>query len=260
MTRLVFADEHCTLWVESHALGCRRDAIRRFFGIQAEDELEVEGDKTLLSGSDAALTLLRGKIAAGSGWLRIMGGSMAISPLTSTVARRVVSEFGLDGCERLLTDAGGDSWRVPAAEMLGRTPCTLYHGTSTTRLASIRSTGLRFDMEANWDMGDQGGAHGDTRVVSLAAEANVAAMHAQNTAAKIGGAPVVLAVATPADLLADHDVMRATGAIDGKDKTAMKATNAVGLYATPSCFAPVQIIEARNPTPYTTWISWPVAP
>lgn len=185
---------------------------------------------------------------------------MAISPLTSTVARRIVSEFRLDGCERLLPDAGGDSWCVPAAEMLGRTPCTLYHGTSTTHLASIRSTGLRFDMDANWDMGDQGGAHGDTRVVSLAAEANVAAMHAQNTAARIGGAPVVLAVATPADLLADHDVMREMGAIDGKDEAAMKATNAVGLYATPTCFAPVQIIEARNPKPHTAWFSWPIAP
>lgn len=45
MTRLVFADEHCTLWVESHALGCRRDAIRRFFGIQAEDDLRSKATK-----------------------------------------------------------------------------------------------------------------------------------------------------------------------------------------------------------------------
>jgi hypothetical protein len=97
-------------------------------------------------------------------------------------------------------------------------------------------------------------------VVSLAAEANVAAMHAYETVEKVDGDPAVLQVTTPSNLLADHDVMLMIGAIDGKDQTAMEICTAVGLFPTPDPVISDALIAARTSMRKTGWDTWTTLP
>ncbi|WP_404712158.1 hypothetical protein [Sphingomonas sp. MMS24-J13] len=252
MTQAVFADAKCTLVIEMDELAGCLPHIAELFNIPAKD------CGVLISGSDACFTILRAKLETNSRWIRIMGGSMAVSPRASAVALRVVNELGLEGCERQLIEVPGDLWQVAKTEMLGQMPDTLFHGTSTKFLQNIRQIGLSLNMPSNWDLGINGGAHRGTPVVSLAAEANVAAMHAYETAEKIGGDPTVLQVTTPSNLFADHDVMLMIGAIDGTDQTAMEMSTAVGLFATPDPVPPDALIAARAPTRRTAWDTWKI--
>jgi hypothetical protein len=249
MPRIVFAAAGDTLVFDHSELTARSDEIRDRFGLEASAQ-------SLCAGNDAVLAVLRGRIGDGSGWLTITGGSLATSPRSSAIAKRIVEELKLEGCERTLVDLPGDRWRVALPDMEGCIPSTLYHGTSDACLPDIRVQGLQLNKKANWELGPEGSAHGNQPVISLAAEANVAAMHAVETAEKVGGEPVVIEVCRPANLLPDHDVIRLMRPLDAKDPEVVLATIEAGVFATPDPVPPAALIGARTPIARRGWSEW----
>lgn len=134
--------------------------------------------------------------------------------------------------------------------MFGEIPPELFHGTSDIHLANIRALGLIVTGEPNWERGASG--H-----ISVAATAQIAALHARETAAKIGGNPIVLSCHKPATLLLDWDVKRFiidNPEVPGRD--AQTSTREAGLFETPDPIPVSQIIRISVPAlrvPYTLW-------
>jgi hypothetical protein len=143
MTQVVFAEAKCAFVIEMDEIIGRLPRIGQLLNIPVKD-LGV-----LICGSKACLTILRAKLEATSGWIHIMGGSMALSPRASAVALRVVDELGREGCERQFVEMPGDLWRVAIFKMLGQTQGSLFHGTSTKYLQNIRKIGLNLNMPSN---------------------------------------------------------------------------------------------------------------
>jgi len=182
--------------------------------------------------------------------LRLPALDIGLEPICSTVIHRVVTKYGLDGCQRVRADGDPDTINTPRALILGALPGYVYHGTSDLNLPTIRDAGLCTDQPANWPNG--GRDH-----VYLAAEAQVSAFHARRTAAKQGGQPVVLKCRLPTTWVADHDVnlqMVQNSAVPSADPVFL--AQEAGLFATPAAIPWSDILEVRSPVLHERFDTW----
>ncbi|MDB5376181.1 MAG: hypothetical protein JWR00_627 [Rubritepida sp.] len=198
--------------------------------------------------------LLIGMVDRRSKLIVVGAGTIALAPRSSTTVRRATELLKLNGCRRVLTEPppNNDSWITELGEMYGAIPPELFHGTSDKYLDSIQAKGLIVTGEPNWERSASG--H-----ISLAATAQIAALHARETAAKIGGNPIVLTCHRPATLLPDWDVKRCiidNPEVPSEDEQIL--TREAGLFGTPEPIPADQIIRISEPAlriPYTSWKS-----
>jgi len=235
---IVFDDTHC--------FGNISEKILENFGILPSSCCDL-----LSHYSNTHPTLLIGKIDFELRKLIIAGPTLGLSPRSSRLLRQVVQHFDLSLCERLLNvePAPYFRWGTDLASMYGAIPPTLFHGTSDIHLDSILRLGLITSGERNWETGS-------TNRLSLAADAQVAAIHAQETSAKIGGLPMVVECLTPNSLESDWDVKHSLALTDNSVPD-FQLTCEAGLFASAVAVPVSGIQRITKPRPRVPYINWP---
>jgi hypothetical protein len=244
---IVASQDGAVVFDDSSCFGNVAKEILAHFGISSSCRVEL-----FSQNSKTHPSLLIGRLDFGSRELFVAGPTHGLSPRSSSLLRQVVQHFELSLCEKLLDvePAPYFRWRTDLASMYGAIPPTLFHGTSRVHLDSILKQGLITCGKPNWNVMI-------TNRLSLAADAQVAAIHARDTSEKIGGRPIVVECLTPTSLEPDWDVIH-TLALTVAGVSDFELTCEAGLFASAVAVPVSGIQRITEPMPGGQYVNWPV--
>ena len=147
--------------------------------------------------------ILFGRIEDGELQLFDSTSTFKRDPRSSILIKKLVKELGLQGVSQYASDGDGEEIRASKYTIKGEIGDTAYHGTSSDYLEGIFKLGLvPGEKKTNFE----GISHPDA--VFISTRMDKAVFHANHTAKKTGGDPVIIEMKIPDKnlLIPDYDV------------------------------------------------------
>jgi hypothetical protein len=247
---VVASPTHCYIFAATNVLPPSvRTRLKTYFGIRVRSLIKL----TSLVAAHLRQDLLIGRISWAGGQIAMATGALSIDPRSSTIAAAVTGHLGL-GYRQSVCQGGMIRWSTPVADVIGRVPDVLFHGTSDTVLSAIRTGGLITSAPSHWPLGSK-------NVVCLTATPQIGLKHAREAAARRGGDPIVIACAKPAVLGVDWDVNRQL--VQSKRVPSTNGwflTQEAGLFSTPHPIPLSHIQGVYSPDAFAPFSAWPRVP
>lgn len=204
---LSFVAHRDNIWLFDYSEeGEVEDDIMQLTGVRSVDDVRERPD--ILSGSFDGRTLNVNDLETG------------MDPRVSTYIKKVAQFLGAEKVEQYQTHYSAKDEELDFSQeywvhQIGqRVPDEALHGTNTTALPSI----MRFGLDpkrgtGNWEEQQGGVSVGKFELIFLSVRPATAMFHAEGSAQKQGGAPVILRVKIPDkdQVGPDYDVAMATG-------------------------------------------------